>query len=248
VIRVALLLALFGTGCARHSCDHFERDLPVHADATTDMARKTVVDNLAAVKTIESTCTIRLIRADGKEIQLEGAIVAKPPSHFRLQMWKLGRTVFDLTITPDGVWMLKSKKMNAGAQPGISGSANWQGLSRGWESLSESFFNNAQVTQTNDLFEFVQKHEKATITCTVDDRKLVVRTVTILNKQNQTSHTLSMNCYRLLDDVAWPARLSIASDGNEIIITSRDLTLNEELAEAAFWPPRKATQIDRGDE
>jgi hypothetical protein len=100
--RIVFAMLLACAGCA-----HFpDKKIPPVKYADTNDALRIVRERSATVRTLAATGTITLSRPNGESVRLDLAMVSRKPDDLRLRAWKLGRAVFDLTLTRDGAWLL----------------------------------------------------------------------------------------------------------------------------------------------
>jgi hypothetical protein len=100
VLAGSLLIALIA------GCSNPRENLPTHPRLSAEDTRAALAARSAAVKTVSAQGTITLTRPDGQSVRFDGAMAIRPPDHTRLRAWKFGQAIFDLTVTPDGVWMI----------------------------------------------------------------------------------------------------------------------------------------------
>ena len=100
LICVALLLP----GCVQHSVPH--ENLPLYPWTDDQTALRELAVRAHAVKTISAAAMLTLTRPDGQSVRLDGAVaISLVQKSVRLRAWKLGQAVFDLTLTPVGLWI-----------------------------------------------------------------------------------------------------------------------------------------------
>src|SRR5262245_46809970 len=99
---VGLLITLiFITGCASKG-----PPLPKYDWVDSQNALRILHDRAESIKTVSGTATIDLENAEGDSVRFDGAVAMAPPDRFRMRAWKFNQAVFDLTLTPDGLWIL----------------------------------------------------------------------------------------------------------------------------------------------
>ncbi len=237
-IAISLVALLIVCGCAP------KPPLPVYAWKNSADALAVLRERAAGVRTVQGECAIDLTRADGQRVQLDGALVIKP-GHVRLRAWKMGRAIFDLTLTPSGlyVWTPPEPAQRAKIMPAaISAEA----LTRGWSFVSGEFF------QTDDLVIVDEggatfKARRAgqtpgtTLAATVDRATLTPVRYALQDENGGERFSLRLHDYRRINGVLWPMHLlAVADDGAKAAVTLRNVELNEPLATGAFDPPPRA--------
>ena len=189
--------------------------------------------------------SVTLTRANGQSVRLDAVMVAKFPDKVRLRAWKFGRAIFDLTLTPEGVWMLvpdmsrRQKILPAGLDAAK--------VMRGWSALHGDFFSEANlkiVEETNDLLVVERPAEKGTrIRAVIDRLTLSVRQHTVVDDKGRTHFTIDYDRYRLVNGIAWPMRMRAKGEQGNIEINLDDVQLNEPVAPGAFVPPARAEKL-----
>jgi hypothetical protein len=242
-VTLLLLLAIGTAGCA-HKPTGREALPTVHYGDDAD-ALRILRERAAAIKTVSSRGTITFIRPDGASVRMDLAMVTQPPDHLRLRAWKLGRAIFDLTLTPDGLWLLapedpslrqKVEKANVGAAE----------IARNWSMLSGDFFNRNDLKiehQPKDLLIAVLHDHGLTLRCHVDARALVPWLYLLQDPHDTTRFSLNLDDYRMIGDIPYPHRIQADSESGGIIVQLAEVELNEDLAPAAFRPPRRAEKL-----
>jgi outer membrane lipoprotein-sorting protein len=237
---VSCLVFLAGAGCAKS-----RPALPaVEWDGTGDAVR-ILADRAKSVRTVSATGLLTLTRPDGESIRFDAALVTAPPDRLRLRAWKIGRAVFDLTLTPDGLWLLspqdpslRDKVKSAGVGAGE--------IARQWSLLSGEFFQRddlAHAIDANDLV-LTAKDAGPIIRCYVDKRTLVPRRYVLQDAGGRSRFTLKLGDYRMIGDTPYPHDVWAKSESGAIRVRLAEVELNTQLAPAAFQPPRRAEKIE----
>jgi outer membrane lipoprotein-sorting protein len=191
LITPALITLLLG-GCASHPALP-----PVHWDTPRE-AIGILQDRAHAVRTVSATGLLTLTRPNGESVRFDAALVSQPPHRLRLRAWKFGRAVFDLTLTPDGLWMLtpddpsmKQKVKSAG----ISAAE----LARMWSQLSGEFFDRSdlQISVAARRLTLTAPFEDMQVVCRIDSRTLVPLSYMLTDARNMPRFTLSLSDYHL---------------------------------------------------
>ena len=96
---------MFGlAGCAARR--PVESNLPTYGRLDPAAALRMLAERSASVRSVSAQAGLTLTRADGQSVNLDGAVVMAPPGRVRLRAWKFNQAIFDLTLTPDGLWVL----------------------------------------------------------------------------------------------------------------------------------------------
>jgi outer membrane lipoprotein-sorting protein len=219
-------------------------NLPAVQWSTDAEALHILRDRADAVKTVTATGDITLSRRSGDSVRLDLAMVAQNPGHLRLRAWKLGRAVFDLTLTPEGLWLLTPDDPSL-KQKARSGGLDAAQLARSWATFSGALFDRADLTlhRGDRALEVTAPSDDATIFCHVDNRTLTPRQYEVKDPSGVTRFTLRLSGYRTVDGIPYATRYDATSDSGTIRIDLRDVELNTDLAPAAFTPPRRAEKV-----
>jgi hypothetical protein len=180
-------------------------------------------------------------------VHLDAALVASFPDHLRLRAWKLGHAVFDLTWTPDGLWI--AAPPDARSDPQTLG-VTADGIGKAWLLLSPDFFTDRFASiRTPDVGPtfFVERRsgaagEGAMVICEVDRATLTPRRYTTLDESGTPRATLTLDHYRDFDGTLWPGRIEARGQSGTVTITIDSARFNEPLPEQAFAPPADAVK------
>src|SRR5205085_1085222 len=103
----AMLFLMIGAllaGCARHPK---EPALPTHPWVDQQTALRTLSERAKAVKTVQSEASVTITRPDdGGTVRLDAVLALQPPEYARLRAWKIGQAIFDLTLNPQGAFVV----------------------------------------------------------------------------------------------------------------------------------------------
>ena len=242
-LKLLLLAIALTPGCAHKPTGR--ESLPAVQYSDNADALRILRERGAAVKTVTSHGTITFTRPDGESVRMDLAMVSQPPDRLRLRAWKLGRAIFDLTLTPDGLWLLapedpslrhKVEKANVGAAE----------IARNWSMLSGEFFNRADLKierQAKDLLLTAPHERDLMLRCYIDARALVPWLYLLQDSANKTRFSLNLDDYRMLGATVYPHRIQADSESGRITVQLEEVELNEDLAPAAFKPPRRAEKL-----
>jgi len=236
----SLLLSMFSAlavGCASEKLPAYTfKDEPT---ALADLAARGV-----AVKTLSGQATVTLRKPAGDTVHFDAAMAAELPQRFRIRAWKFGQAIFDLTITPEGVWLVHDSKVKsdllwpAGLTP--------DRFAWGWKTISGQNLGEAQATAhaENHLLTLVQPLEnKATLTSEIDLRTLTAREHRLTTAEGSQPFQLKQENYTLASGITWPRRIVATSNRGTITVEFRELEINQPLLSGTFTPPRRAEKL-----
>ena len=241
-MKRACLLILVGClaacGCTRRA----QSPLPTYEGLDDAAALKVLAGRAEAVKTLSAGCDLTLTKPDGQTVRLDGAIAMAPPEKLRLRAWKFGQAVFDLTLTPDGLWVM------APQEPGrrekvLPASLSAAQFGREWAVLNGRFFLQQDLsTSTEGKWLVVRRtlEDGRTVACRVDRATLTPRDYAMRDPQGRLRFRFALSEYALVDGIPWPSKLAARSGDGRIDIRLKDVELNQDLAPSAFRPPRRA--------
>jgi hypothetical protein len=242
-LRLVLLLplaALMVGGCATRPKP--ASDLPTFGDVDRATALHVLDERARAVKSVSARSVLTLTRPDGQTVRLDGAVVMAPPDRLRLRAWKFNQAVFDLTLTPDGLWVVTPDDPSR-RQKVLPASLSAAQLGREWALLSGSFFGDPGLTVRDAGDRLVVSRsldDGRTVMCDVDRGTLTPRRYRMFDPAGRARFTLTLGDYGVFNGIAWPTRLDARSGEGRIGIRLDDVELNGELAPNAFKPPRRA--------
>lgn len=213
--------------------------LPRYAWSGHDAAMADLAARGEAVQSVSGSCAIYMQASAGGGASLDGAIAARDGSHLRLRAWKFNHAAFDLTLTPDGLWLM----MGAGdddEQPQISA----EHIASAWSLLSGDFFHTAEEVSSTSREHIVRGRDAAgaTVRCIIDRRTLTPTRFDYIDSTGTARASLQLQRYRDVDGHLWPMRMAFDSDEGSIVIIMRDIEINAEVPDAAFRPPARAVR------
>jgi hypothetical protein len=232
-----LLLGLLLAGCATRRGGEA---LPAVQWRDHDEARRILVERARAVRTVTAEGLITLVRPDGESVRFDLAMVRDRDRGVRMRAWKLGRAVFDLTMTPDGVWMLTPDDPSLKQKVRTAGVSARQ-LLDAWEMFNGEFF-----TTDGDFRDRADalRYSTSNAFCDIDRRTLTPRRYGLVDDRGEPRFNLELSDYREIASIPFAHRYTATSrEEGEIRIALRDVELNSELAPDAFRPPRRAEKL-----
>jgi outer membrane lipoprotein-sorting protein len=216
--------------------------LPTYRGLDDAAALRVLAERAASVKTLSAQCALTLTRPDGQSVQLDAAIAMAPPDRLRLRAWKFGQAVFDLTLTPEGLWVMAPEDPDR-REKVLPATLSAAQFGREWAMLNGGFFLQNDLTTAGDtkwLNVRRSVEDGRTILCRVDRETLTPRQYEMRDPQGTLRLRLALGNYRLVNETPWPMRLNARSGDGRIDIRLKDVELNQELPPNAFKPPRRA--------
>jgi hypothetical protein len=204
-----------------------------------------IAQNTSQVKTLNGEGLITLTRPDGESVRLDAAMAMQPPDRARIRAWKFGRGIFDLTVTPQGVWAVIPEDPKHKEQITTAGVSAAK-LAKTWSVLSGGFFQSTGLTtevKGDKLIVRRQSPDEPVVLCEVDRDTLTPRKYLMLDDKGKTRFSLSLEDYQQFGPVVWPTRLTAVSESGTVEIDLRDVQVNPELPTNAFIPPRRAEKL-----
>jgi hypothetical protein len=237
LLSVAFLLAttmLTLTGCAAK--------LPRYEWAGHEQAMAELVERAERIETIAGSCRIDLRQRGSGGTSLDGALAAQNPGYLRLRAWKFNHAAFDLTMRPDGVWLMTAEQLQTDGERAMT--LRPADIARAWSLLSGEFFRNAQPSSTSAHHHTVigADAEQSRVRSTIDRRTLVPLRFDYLDDKGESQASLILRDHRRVDEHIWPMRMTFESEHGRVTIQMRELEINREVAPAAFTPPRRAVR------
>jgi outer membrane lipoprotein-sorting protein len=232
------ILFILITGCAT---EH----IPTYPPMPPAQAMKVLADRAHAIHTVSAQGLITLTRDNGDTVRLDAAVVLQPPQRARLRAWKFGQAVFDMTLTPEGLWLIAPRQDSHTREIRAAG-ANTGKLMRQWLHLITGAFDDPGTVpreEGNRLILIHAEPDGMTMTCEVDRKTLTPRRYTLKDPKGATRFALVLSRYIEISGTVWPRRIEASSDSGRIRIDLRDVEINGELPPAAFRPPARAEKI-----
>jgi hypothetical protein len=233
-----LLVGLLLAGCVARN----DEKLPAVTWRNHEEARQILAQRAEAVRTVTAEGLITLVRPDGESVRFDLAMVRDRDRGVRLRAWKLGRAVFDVTMTRDGgVWMLTPDDPSLKQKVRTAGVSARQ-LLDAWEMFNGEFFTTGEgkFDDRGGTLRYVSNNAF----CDIDRRTLAPRRYGLTDDAGKLRFELELSDYREIAGVPFAQRYRARSrDEGEIRIALRDVELNTELAPAALKPPGRAEKL-----
>jgi outer membrane lipoprotein-sorting protein len=243
-LALLLLLALAVVGCASRNANDADK-LPAVEWRDQQEALDILARRADAIETVTSEGLITLTRPDGESVRFDLAMVRHKSDGVRLRAWKLGRAVFDLTMTPEGVWLLTPDDPSLKQKVRTAGVSARQ-LVETWKTFNGELFRarDGKLTEAGkNLIYTTKQRDAVTVRCEIDRRSLTPRRYLMCDDKGVTRFTLDVSDYRDIAGQLFPHRYVATSSEGKILITLREVELNTELAPNALRPPRRAEKL-----
>ena len=236
---IGLFIVATCLGCAR------ER-IPTYPPMSNAQSLATLRAHAHAIKTVSAAATLTLTRPNGDGIRLDAALVLKMPDSARMRAWKFGHAVFDMTLTPDGLW-IAAQQDDERRKEILAAGSNAAALMRQWLQLIVGSFDEGPGTSLSaesSILRFARRNEDQTLlTCEIQRETLTPRKYSLTDPGGAQRLSLRLSNYAELNGVTWPQRIEAISQTGRITIELHDVSINDELAPIAFRPPARAEKV-----
>lgn len=237
-----LLLPVLLLGCAQPR--PLQEHLPVYRWTDDQAALRELASRAHSIKTISAAAFLTLTRPDGQSVRLDAAMaISLADKSVRLRAWKLSQVVFDLTLTPAGLWIetpTDSSHRDQIAPASLSAAQFARAISVfGGEAFEGP---GVQVIDHGgpDFRVLKTLDDGKILAAEVERSTLVIRRYRLADRSGAAHFDLVLRDYQSLNGIAWPQEWSARSDSGTIEAQLRDVQLNTELPPSAFVPPRGA--------
>jgi len=220
--------------------------LPTYDWVDEPTALQVLADRGRAIRTTSAEVAVTLTRLDGQNVQFDGAMVTRPPDALRLQTFKLGRTVFDLTLNESGMYV-KTMDDPSRQDKVIPASRSAARFAREWAMFTGGLFEQPDLEVSSSSSQMIVRRmleDGRTIICLVDRATLTPRHYGLLDAGGTERFTLDVSAYRTFNGILHPTRLLARSEQGTIDIEIRDMEINIEPSPRAFEPPRDAQKLE----
>lgn len=245
----ALAFCAFQSGCGTQA--EFT-PLPIYTTMSDQDSLQRIAARQSAINTVSARCDLVLTDPQGQTVNLDGALLIMPVTtagpKVRLRAWKLGQTVFDITLTNGEAWLI------APDNPRIKGPDNTTGpvqisrrIAEALDFIGPEFFESAAIVSSTPT-SITAKSATANFTqtiCVIDRATLIPQRFTA-GDQTASAGLISeifFYDYRLIGGIPWAHRLHLTSPGGTVVVNMSDVELNAELPPSAFVPPARAKQL-----
>jgi hypothetical protein len=233
------MLALASAGGCAPAIAHYE--WTTDEAALAELARRS-----ALVRTVEASCSISMHDEGGRDVTLDGALVARNPDEFRLRAWKLQHAAFDITAGPDGIWI---DAPSPNREHDIDPAALGKGIKEAWSMFAGGFLQGPLVidrerTPTGALMLMEAKSADDLITrCVVDCRTLAPLRYEAIGPDGAPRYVIRLERHRQFGEIVFPQRITFEDGSRRIAIDLDDVEFNGEPNPLAFKPPSRAVRL-----
>jgi hypothetical protein len=237
-LALVILMLPLVAGCAH---EH----IPTYPPMGDDQAITILHDRAQAIHTISAQALVTLTRSNGESVRLDAAVALQPPERARLRAWKFGQAVFDVTVTPQGLWLIVSRN-DEHHQELLTAGSNAGKLIRQWLGLmTGSFEGDARVVgRTSRTLQLQQPGEDGTtLECILDLKTLTPRRYAVRDRAGAERFSLVLSHYAEIGPTVWPRRIEAVSESGRIAIDLHDVEINSDLPPGAFHPPARAVKL-----
>jgi hypothetical protein len=238
-IASTCLLLLLLVGCAP------AEKLPTYPWTDARSALHVLAERARAVHAASAECALTLTRPDGESVRLDGALAMKPPGSLRLRAWKFNQAIFDLTLTPEGLWVVTPQDPERRDKV-LPASISAGKMARAWALFSGGFFTADDLIVHDSggaRLQVERTIDGQRVVCDVERATLTPRRYSVFDAGGVARFTLIADRYEDFHGIIWPVRLSAVSESGKIVIELHDVELNGELPPGAFTPPRRAQRV-----
>jgi outer membrane lipoprotein-sorting protein len=224
--------------------------LPTYEWTTQVEALAVIRERSQSIKTIQAACDITLTDPGGRSVTLDGALVSRIPGWLRMRAWKFNAAVFDVTMTPDGLWVMQRDSPEIAN--GVPSSLDASQIADAWGLLNGGFFSGeviwAREKTRMDRERFISKSRRNGHTPGHESMQSQVERDTLLPLSYQggggaeRNDVVRLGRYRMVNGIAFAHEIDLKAEVGHIVIRLRDVTLNEEPNPGAFRPPARAVK------
>lgn len=233
------MLVAIQIGCAER--------LPTYPWVDDSRAARLLAERSTRMQTLASPCRVILAETNSGSTQLDGAIVARTPGFLRLRAWKFSQPVLDITLTPEGLWLFTAQDIeHPDHRPSAFAGLTAEQLRRAWSLVTGEAPLDGWTWEddaSSDALAIRQQWDSGgSIDCTIDRHTLALRRCTVTRSADAAPLTLTLDRYRAIQQVVVPTRVIMHSGHGTITLLLDDVAVNEDLLQAAFDPPRRASK------
>lgn len=191
------------------------------------------------VRTISGSGRLILTRSKGPSVELRIALAARQPDRLRIRAWKWTQLAFDVTTTPQGIWVALGDEGEVDADATSLGElarnlgralamASGAIGTKGWE----------RVQSSGEVVKLVRagSDETARVTCEIDPIGPTIRSLK-WQPPDGPSRRITWDRFTRLGPFLWPMRMVGDSQTGSFELLWVDVELNSDLPADVFVPP-----------
>ena len=211
-----------------------------HETALAVMSRRA-----EALQTLSARCLLTLENSQGT-VRFDSGLAMKRGGYVRMRAWKFNQAVFDLTVTPEGMFVIAPEDP---ADPGKALRARMSAvrIARAFRIFGGDLFSSDNVVvmdQRGPTFTFREAAgEDTTILCTVDRETLTAQKYELVDASGMTRFTLKLERYRRFGEAVFPMRIIGESGSGMFTAELEEVEVNQPLAPNSFIPPPRAEKL-----
>lgn len=207
------------------------------------------LDDLAArsslLQSASGTAMMSLRRADGASVQVDSAFAMKQPDSLRIRAWKMNRAVADWTLLPEGVWAWQTESEEP--SPTSASTGPWSAHhAEMWPLLFGIVTWRAGDVVHDDGKEMLtvgRRIGNLSVHVIIARRTLTVTECRVLREDGTVVQRVLLQRYQPIDGVYWPMLVLAEGEAGAFELRFEEITINEELPDAAFTPPSRARRV-----
>jgi hypothetical protein len=221
--------------------------LPTYRWVDAETAVRTLRERSAQIKTLSGPCELALTNERGDTVRFEAALAARLPDHVRLRAWKLGQVALDLTVTPQGFWVMTGRDSGAGSD--LLESLQAGRLMEAWSVATGRLFDRPDLVvgeaagkEFTVAWPVAMEDGDLSIRCVIERPTLTPHLYVVEDPAGTIRSELILDRYRSFDGIVWPTRIAGLSEHGSFVLEMTEPEFNEALAPAAFTPPAGAVR------
>ena len=238
------------SGCVTRRAKLVEESVPRYPQMPAQESLARIQDRNTDLQDVTGKGTLTFTGRDGRSVRLEAVFVLAPPARAaRVRAWKFGRAVFDLTRTPEGVWLYLPRGDEGDRAEALTTSAQSLGDAIGqWLDLFADgpATPGGTVTARGETLVVRRPMEDGlTLRATIDRRTLTARQYDGLDTDGRVRFRLVLDQYRELapGGAVWPQVIEARSASGTVRVEASELEVNI-APPTAFVPPTRARRLD----
>lgn len=252
ILRALILFAaLFCVGCASAIQD--DPSLVRYEWVSASRAREIMQERDRKVERLSAVCDVLLDDGRGKRVRLEGVIAIGEAGRARMQAWKMGRTVMDVVVEHDAVWIKQAEQETRDSREVLDRAGAAHAVKMGLSMLSGRMIAEQDARVIDDggsTFQVIHLASAATdrglkVTATIDRATLTARQYDIEDESGAPACQLKLSGFRVISgrESAMATRIEAIQGEARVVVDLREIDVNGELETGAFDVPAGAVKM-----